>query len=133
MANNDVLVQSGLQSSQAPAIRQTNATAKPVLAGSVTEASAAKEFEVSQDPELQREQQQQRVDDLRDKVAQLNDYMQNLNRSLQFSVDENSGDTVVKVIDSDTEEVVRQIPSEAILKIRNAVAEYRGILLETQA
>jgi flagellar protein FlaG len=133
MANNDVLVQSGLQSSQAPATRQTNATAKPVLAGSVTEASAAKEFEVSQDPELQREQQQQRVDDLRDKVAQLNDYMQNLNRSLQFSVDENSGDTVVKVIDSDTEEVVRQIPSEAILKIRNAVAEYRGILLETQA
>ena len=132
MANNDVLVQSGLQSSQAPAIRQTNATAKPVLAGSVTEASAAKEFVVSQDPELQREQQQ-RVDDLRDKVAQLNDYMQNLNRSLQFSVDENSGDTVVKVIDSDTEEVVRQIPSEAILKIRNAVAEYRGILLETQA
>jgi flagellar protein FlaG len=133
MANNDVLVQSSLQSSQPPAIRQTNTIAKPVLAGSVTEASAAKELVESQDPELQREQQQLRVDDLRDKVAQLNDYMQNLNRSLQFSVDEDSGDTVVKVIDSETEEVVRQIPSEAILKIRNAVAEYRGILLEIQA
>lgn len=132
MANNEILVQSGLQSSQAPALRQTGAPARPGSTDSVTEATVTRDSAASQDPELQREQQQ-RVDDLRDKVAQLNDYMQNLNRSLQFSVDEDSGDTVVKVIDSDTDEVVRQIPSESILKIRNAVAEYRGILLETQA
>jgi flagellar protein FlaG len=59
--------------------------------------------------------------------------MQNLNRSLQFSVDDESGDTVIKVVDSETEELVRQIPSEEILRARNAIEKYRGILLETQA
>jgi flagellar protein FlaG len=133
MANNEVLVQSGLQSLQTHVTGQSKPTSQPVQTAPVTELSAAKESAVSQNPELQREQQQERTDVLREKVAQLNDHMQNLNRSLQFSVDEQSGDTVVKVVDADTEEVVRQIPSEAILRARNAIEKYRGILLEIQA
>lgn len=133
MANNEVLVQSGLQSVQNNVTGQSKPLAKPVQTGSVTESSAAQDQAVSQGLEQQREQQQQRTEALRDKVAELNDYMQNLNRSLQFSVDDQSGDTVIKVVDSETEEVVRQIPSEEILRVRNAIEKYRGILLETQA
>jgi flagellar protein FlaG len=69
---------------------------------------------------------------LQEKVTELNDYMQNFNRSLQFTVDDSSGDTVVKVIDSNTDEVVRQIPSQALLDARNAAEKYRGILLEVK-
>jgi flagellar protein FlaG len=69
---------------------------------------------------------------LQEKVTELNDYMQNFNRSLQFTVDDSSGDTVVKVIDSDTDEVVRQIPSQDLLDVRNAAERYRGILLEVK-
>ncbi len=70
--------------------------------------------------------------ELESKVAQLNDYMQNLHRSLQFQVDEQSGETIIKVIDSETDEMVRQIPSQEVLDAKNAVDKYKGILLEAK-
>jgi len=50
-------------------------------------------------------------------VSQINDYVQNLQRNLQFSVDEVTGKDVVTIIDSETEQVIRQIPSEEILEV----------------
>lgn len=50
-------------------------------------------------------------------VAQLNDYVQNVQRDLQFKLDDDSGKTVVTVIDRETAEVVRQIPDEMALKL----------------
>jgi len=67
---------------------------------------------------------------IEERVVELNSYMQNLNRSLQFSVDEQSGDTVIKVIDSETDELIRQIPAEELLVLRSSLEEYRGMLLE---
>jgi flagellar protein FlaG len=67
---------------------------------------------------------------IQERVVELNSYMQNLNRSLQFSIDEHSGDTVIKVIDSETDEVIRQIPGEELLVLRSSLEEYRGMLLE---
>jgi flagellar protein FlaG len=66
-------------------------------------------------------------------VAELNQYVQNLERKLQFSVDDTSGDTVVRVIDKETDELIRQIPSEELLEVKHAIDEYRGILFETKA
>lgn len=67
---------------------------------------------------------------IQDRVVELNSYMQNLNRSLQFSIDEQSGDTIIKVIDSETDELIRQIPAEELLVLRSSLEEYRGMLLE---
>ncbi|MBN46514.1 MULTISPECIES: flagellar protein FlaG [unclassified Methylophaga] len=67
---------------------------------------------------------------IQERVVELNSYMQNLNRSLQFSVDDQSGDTVIKVIDSETDELIRQIPAEELLVVRSSLEEYRGMLLE---
>lgn len=67
---------------------------------------------------------------IQDRVVELNSYMQNLNRSLQFSIDDQSGDTVIKVIDSETDELIRQIPAEELLVLRSSLEEYRGMLLE---
>ena len=132
MANNDLLVQSALQSVQNNVTSQSKPVTQSVQTETVTELSVQSQA-LQKEAEKQNSQQQQRADDLRDKVAQLNDYMQNMNRNLQFSVDDSSGDTVIKVIDSETEEVVRQIPSEEILEARHAAEKYRGILLETKA
>lgn len=60
-------------------------------------------------------------------------HVQNLHRSLQFSVDKGSGDTVVKVIDTETREVIRQIPSEELLAIAERLRETAGVLLEERA
>ena len=76
-------------------------------------------------------------------VANLAAYVESLSRSLAISVDERSGDFVVRVQDANTEEIVRQIPSEEVLAISAAISQQvaelrlmgeegaRGLLLET--
>lgn len=50
-------------------------------------------------------------------------YVESLSRSLSISVDQRSGDFVVKVQDANTEEVIRQIPSEEVMAISAAISE----------
>ncbi len=74
-------------------------------------------------------------------VEKLNTQIQSLQRDLSFSIDEDSGRTVVRVIDSETKEVVRQIPSEEVLKLAQQLEvilsevgeQLSGVLLEEQA
>jgi flagellar protein FlaG len=60
---------------------------------------------------------------LKKAVDDLNDFIQNTHRDLQFSIDQDSGATVVKVIDSKTEKVIRQIPNEETLKLARSLSE----------
>jgi flagellar protein FlaG len=56
---------------------------------------------------------------LPDVVKALNEYVQNNRRNLEFSIDEDSGRSVVKVMIADSGEVVRQMPTEEALRISN--------------
>lgn len=55
--------------------------------------------------------------DLSDVVRSLNDYAQSVKRDLHFSIDQASGRTVITVRDSDSEDVIRQIPPESALAL----------------
>ncbi len=50
-------------------------------------------------------------------VAQMNEYIQSTQRDLNFTYDPSSGETVVKVLDRNTQEVIRQIPDEVFLHL----------------
>jgi flagellar protein FlaG len=50
-------------------------------------------------------------------LQDLNGYVQTVQRNLQFDVDDTSGHTIIRVVDSKTEEVIRQIPSEEVLAL----------------
>jgi flagellar protein FlaG len=50
-------------------------------------------------------------------VKQMNEYIQSTQRDLHFSYDKSSGETVVKVLDRGTQQVIRQIPDETFLKL----------------
>jgi flagellar protein FlaG len=50
-------------------------------------------------------------------VAQMNEYIQSTQRDLQFHYDPSSGETVVKVLDRSTQQVIRQMPDETFLKL----------------
>lgn len=56
-------------------------------------------------------------------VAAIVSYAEGLGRSLAISVDDRSGDFVVRVQNASTEEFVRQIPSEEVLKISAAIKD----------
>jgi len=50
-------------------------------------------------------------------VSNLNDYIQVIRRELEFRVDKETGRTVVTVLDAETGEKIRQIPSEEVLAL----------------
>ena len=71
--------------------------------------------------------------DIEQSVQDLNSLVQELQRELRFSVDDNSGETIVKVVDRHTDEVVRQIPSEEILQLREKLDAATGALFNGKA
>lgn len=56
-------------------------------------------------------------------VTEISDYVQSISRDLQFQVDKQTGTTIVTVLDHETKEVVRQIPSEELVAIARRIAE----------
>lgn len=62
-------------------------------------------------------------------VAQMNDYIQSTQRDLSFSYDADSGETIVKVMDRNTQEIIRQIPSEIFLRLAQQMAIDEPIVL----
>jgi len=50
-------------------------------------------------------------------VAKLNDYVQQSERKLEFKVDDDSGQTVVRVFNKGSDELIRQIPNEEALEL----------------
>jgi flagellar protein FlaG len=61
-------------------------------------------------------------------VSQIADFVRGLGRSLAITVDERSGDFVVQVQNADTNEVIRQIPSDDIMRIAAAVEDRNSSL-----
>lgn len=72
-------------------------------------------------------------DTLNHAVQAVSDFIQPINSSLQFSVDEDSGKTVVKVIDTDTQKVLHQIPSKEMLELAKALDTMKGLLIKQKA
>ena len=69
-------------------------------------------------------------EELESVVTEMNTVAQDLQRDLLFSVDEKSGGTFVKVIDKETEEVVREIPSKEVREIKARLEEVAGLIFK---
>ena len=54
-------------------------------------------------------------------------------QNLQFSIDKETGKTIISVVDSLTQEVIRQIPGEEILAIAKAIDRMQGLLVRQKA
>lgn len=55
--------------------------------------------------------------EVKEAVSKLNAYVQKTQRDLDFQLDEDSGKTVIRVYDRQSEQLVRQIPDEAALEM----------------
>ncbi len=66
---------------------------------------------------------------LNEAVRGLNEHVQIINRELHFSIDKDSGRTLIKVIDLATKEVIRQIPSKEALAVARMLQEGAGLKL----
>ncbi|SHK37296.1 flagellar protein FlaG [Marinobacter antarcticus] len=116
------LVRSGIQ---APAKAMSSSQAEGRNASELASSSAGRVVpnqsvsqaqDVSKAEQLQKRNEAQRKD-LDEAVSQLNDYVQSVQRDLQFEVDNEMGQTIVRVVDQQTQEVIRQIPDEVAMRL----------------
>lgn len=63
-------------------------------------------------------------------VERLNKVLQERARELEFSVDEDSGRTIVRVIHKESGEVIRQLPPEVVLRFADAFTKGTASLVE---
>jgi len=71
---------------------------------------------------------------LSEAVSRMSDYVQNIRRGLEFTVDEASDRTVITVYDIESEEIIRQIPSEEFLNlVRQMKGEAGGSIINEKA
>lgn len=66
-------------------------------------------------------------------VDAINKFLSPVSSSIQFSIDEESGRTLVKVIDTNTNDVLRQFPSKDALAISRQLDRLQGLLLREKA
>ena len=60
----------------------------------------------------------------------VNDALENMNIGLDFEEDEETEDLIVKVMNRDTEELIRQIPPEAMLQVAKRMDELTGLFVD---
>jgi flagellar protein FlaG len=121
-----------IQSSLSPvsvgpkAERGQSAAAKVVEADAVEPQAANSASGTNPGPQASREE-------VETAVATIQDFVQSVRRSLNFSLEEGSGRVVVKVTDAGSGEVIRQIPSEEALQLAENLSEVRSLLFKAEA
>jgi flagellar protein FlaG len=103
----------------------TNADTRPADAAHVATSGAqtAKDGRTTTQsiPESTARVEEQSDDKLRETVDQMNQAVQSLRRELQFSIDDRSGEMIIKVVNVETKEIVRQIPREEVLNLAQSL------------
>lgn len=60
-------------------------------------------------------------------------HTQSVHRKMEFSIDDLTGTVVVKVVDSQTHELIREIPQDEVLDILRHLEAAQGLLLKVKA
>jgi len=106
-----------------------------VASGDTVNASAIKNNEVEKEVESKNTtdiQEPLSASEMTETVKEMNSLLGDMNRNLSFSIDEQLGQDVIVVKDSESEEVIRQIPSEELVILRKKMDDVVGILFDTK-
>jgi flagellar protein FlaG len=76
--------------------------------------------------------QQERMENLREAMEKLNNQAAKTARSLNFTIDEKLNRQIITVSNKETGEVVRQIPTEVVLRVAHSIEDIKGLLLDEQ-
>jgi len=94
-------------------VKEAPATSAPTPAAAVNTAKSS----VAQATQQAAVQREPTIVEVKQAARQLETFMESMNRYLEFRVDEDSGRTIVTVKDKTTGDVIRQIPSEEVLRL----------------
>jgi flagellar protein FlaG len=83
--------------------------------------------------EIKDEPSQASTDQIKQAVEDMNQSMKQQSLGLEFTIDDDTDRSVVKVIDSETKEVIRQFPSQETLQIAKSLDDTLGKIIKEQA
>lgn len=106
------------RTNNAAPVRESGGTAAPMNAATEALAPADK----TEDPHA-----------VRNAVAAINRAAKSLTNTVQLVMDERSEHAIVKVMDSETGALIRQIPNEEVLELRRALDRISGLLIHRTA
>lgn len=66
-------------------------------------------------------------------IKEINEFIKQASPSIQFSVDKESGRTIVKMIDIENNQLIRQIPTKEALAISKALDSLKGLTVHMKA
>jgi len=66
-------------------------------------------------------------------AEQIQTFVKEMGRNLDFSVDATTGYNVVRVVNPETNEIIRQLPSEELLKIARSMESWNSVLVNQKA
>ena len=122
-------IKTSSQPSQRAPILDASVAAKPAEV-KVKAAETAKSTEVSKDINIKENQSNLSVEDA---VKRLADFVSPTQSQISFSIDEESGLRVVKILDNESKEVIRQFPSEEAIALAQALDKIQGLLIKDKA
>ena len=106
-----------------PLVQDT--TKVPVVEAAKVDTSMEKQVKELQqkqevNKEVQKVEEQQAIEEV---ASKLQDFVNLIDKKLQFSVDENSGRHIVTVTDKLSGDIIRQIPSEEVLRLAQNLSD----------
>ena len=66
-------------------------------------------------------------------TRQIDSFLRSINKSLQFHVDQATGEMIVTIRDDETGEVIRQVPGEDALRIAQRIEDTLSAMLDEKA
>lgn len=131
-----MLIQNGSTPAQAPAPARLASDGGPVVVvgSSNIQAQPAVAAELPQIAVKPVAEQQPSPSQLQSAVDSINKALKQSNKNLEFIVDPETKDPVVKLVDSETGDVIRQYPTEEALSIARSIDDFQqGMLIKQQA
>ena len=84
----------------------------------------------AQQADSKRAQQQQKSEQLKKAIAEMNKKINNSNEEAVFGVHEDTNRIMIKIMDKDTKEVIKEFPPEKTLDMIAKIWEMAGILVD---
>ena len=91
------------------------------------ENTEAKENKVSAS---QKDKQQMSTEEVKEVVESFQEMSETIQTKLSFSVDEENNEIVVKIFDKESEELIRQFPSDEMLSLQDKMSDLAGFLFD---
>ena len=91
------------------------------------ETTEAKENKASA---VQQDKQQMSTDEVKEIVESFQEMSETIQTKLSFSVDEENNEIVVKIFDKESEELIRQFPSDEMLSLQDKMSDLAGFLFD---